>query len=452
MARVVVIGAGPMGLATAYHAAKEGHDVDLLEAAPLPGGMAAHFDFGVMSLERFYHFVCRSDQPTIDLLSELGLQDKLRWVSTSMGFFLGGQVHEWGTPLALLKFRGMSLWAKLRYALFAFVCTKRERWSGLENCSAQEWIIRWCGQKTYDQLWRPLFDLKFYEFANNISAAWMWTRMRRVGRSRKSMMQEELGYIEGGSKTLVDALVDAIQAHGGRVHLRSAALRIHQYDGSVSGVETSAKHFPADYVVCTLPTPLVSKLVPGMPSAWKQRYESIRNIGICCVILKLKRPVTRHFWVNMSGVSFEIPGIIEFSNLRPLGAAIVYAPYYMPPTNHKWAWSDQELIDDAFDCLMTLNPALSRQDLLDAEVSRLRHAQPICEPGFAAKLPPIQTPLAGLQIADTSFYYPEDRSIAESVKLGLTMARSIPPASNEAGDELGQDYRDLGTPVASSVS
>jgi hypothetical protein len=32
------------------------------------------------------------------------------------------------------------------------------------------------------------------------------------------------------------------------------------------------------------------------------------------------------------------------------------------------------------------------------------------------------------------------------------MARSIPPASNEAGDELGQDYRDLGTPVASSVS
>ena len=57
------------------------------------------------------------------------------------------------------------------------------------------------------QLWRPLFDFKFYEFADNISAAWMWTRMRRVGRSRKSMMQEELGYIEGGSKTLVDALV-----------------------------------------------------------------------------------------------------------------------------------------------------------------------------------------------------------------------------------------------------
>ena len=66
MSRVVVIGAGPMGLAAAYQAVKEGHQVDLLEAAPEPGGMAGHFDFGGISLERFYHFVCRSDQPTID--------------------------------------------------------------------------------------------------------------------------------------------------------------------------------------------------------------------------------------------------------------------------------------------------------------------------------------------------------------------------------------------------
>jgi hypothetical protein len=87
-----------------------------------------------------------------------------------------------------------------------------------------------------------------------------------------------------------------------------------------------------------------------------------------------------------------------------------------------------------------------------AEVSRLRQAQPICEPGFAAKLSPIQTPIAGLQIADTCIYYPEDRSIAESVKLGLTMARSIPPASGRVGDELGEGYHDVRTPVASSVS
>lgn len=425
MSRVIVIGAGPMGLAAAYQAAKDGHEVDLLEAAPEAGGMAGHFDFGGISLERFYHFVCRSDQPVFDLLAELGIADKLHWVPTSMGFFYHGRLNEWGNPIALLRMSGMTFLSKIRYALFAFVSTKRGAWPALEELSAKDWIVSWCGQKTYDELWRPLFDYKFYEFADNISAAWMWTRMRRVGRSRKNLMQEELGYIAGGSKTLVDSLVSAIQAAGGKLHLGSGAVRICTDGTHVTGVDTSRGSFPGDQVICTLPIPLISNLVPDLPVASMQRYESIRNIAICCVILKLKRSVSPHFWVNMSGLSFEIPGVIEFSNLRPVPNVIIYAPYYMPTTNRKWSWSDEQLINDAFQCLVTINPVLSKEDLLDAKVSRLRYAQPICEPGFARKIPPIQTSVKGLQIADTCFYYPEDRSISESVKLGRQMATDL---------------------------
>ncbi len=64
--------------------------------------------------------------------------------------------------------------------------------------------------------------------------------------------------------------------------------------------------------------------------------------------------------------------------------------------------------------------------MLARKVARLRYAQPICEPGFAAKLPPVQTPIKGLQIADTCFYYPEDRGISESVRLAEEMAARIP--------------------------
>jgi len=97
----------------------------------------------------------------------------------------------------------------------------------------------------------------------------------------------------------------------------------------------------------------------------------------------------------------------------------------MPTTNQKFSWTDDELIRDAFGCLVELNPDLAPDDRIDARVTRLRDAQPICDAGFAAKIPPVQTGIQGHQIADTCFYYPEDRGIAESVRLGRDMARAI---------------------------
>jgi protoporphyrinogen oxidase len=425
MARVVVIGAGAMGLAAAYRAAKEGHAVDVIEAAPEPGGMAGHFDFGGVSLERFYHFACLSDLPTFALMEELGIADKMVWRKTTMGYF-DGALHAWGDPISLFKYPSLTLLEKMRYGLFAFVCVRRNSWPALEHESAKDWIMRWCGKSIYDRFWKPLFDHKFYEYSDNISASWIWTRIRRIGRSRKSMLEERLGYIDGGTITLVNALIEGIEAHGGRVHLGTPAQRVVTANGRVTGVQTAGQMFAADAVICTAPTPLVGALVPDLPEEWKQRYDSIHNIGVICVIFKLARAVTPHFWVNISVPEIEIPGIIEFSNLRNVGGdSIVYVPYYMPVTKEKFSWPDDRLLAEAFACLQRINPLLKDSDVKDTKVARLRYGQPICEPGFAAKIPAVKTPIEGLQIADTCFYYPEDRGIAESVRLGSAMARSV---------------------------
>lgn len=416
-----------MGLAAAYRALRLGHQVTLLEAAPEPGGMAAHFDFDGLSIERFYHFVCKSDDPTFALMDELGIGDKMRWRATSMGYFTKGELNPWGDPVSLLRFPHLSLVEKFRYGLLAFVSTKRASWPALEHVSAKDWIERWSGRSVYAKMWHPLFALKFYEYADNVSASWIWTRVRRIGRSRRSLMQEELGHIEGGSQTLVDALMAAIRAGGGEVRLGEPALRVETEDGHVREVVTPNGRYPADAVISTVPTPLVSRLVPDLPEASKAAYDAIANIGVVCVMLKLKRPVTPHFWVNVVEPDMPIPGIIEFSNLRPMpgGESVVYVPYYMPVTNPLWARPDQAFLDEALGCLRRINPALTEADVLAGQVGRLTHAQPVCPPGFAATLPPVQTPIAGLQVADTCFYYPEDRGIAESIRIGERMARDV---------------------------
>jgi len=426
MANVVVIGSGAMGLSAAYHAVKEGHTVEVLEAAPEPGGMAAHFDLAGLSIERFYHFVCKSDAETIELLNELGISDKLRWRTTSMGIFTGGKLYDWGNPLALLRFKEISLLSRLRYGLFAFLSVRRERWDAIETERARTWITRWCGCEVYERLWKPLFDLKFYQYADNISAAWIWTRIKRIGRSRQSMMQEELGYIDGGSQTLVDTLCAAIQERGGKVTTGCAVKTVLVEDGRVIGVATSNGAVKADAVICTVPTPLVSEMVPSLPEEWKARYDAIINTGVCCLVFKLRRSVTPHFWVNISEPGISIPGVIEFSNLRPVGGeTVIYVPYYMPTDHPKFRWPDEALLEEAFRYLQRINPGLVCEDITASHVARLRYAQPVCEPGFAKKIPPIQTPIRGLQIADTCFYYPEDRGISESARVGREMVERL---------------------------
>jgi len=141
--------------------------------------------------------------------------------------------------------------------------------------------------------------------------------------------------------------------------------------------------------------------------------------------MRIKRALTENFWLNVNDERMAIPGLIEFSNLRPLDSHIVYVPYYLPQQHPKYKQSDEAFKSEAVGCLKMIEADFSEDDIIDMHVSRYRFAQPICPPGFLAGLPPIKNAISDLYIADTSYYYPEDRSITESIKLGKKISAMI---------------------------
>ena len=421
--RIAVLGAGPMGLAVAYQLALDGHKPVVYEADDRVGGMTAAFDFSGIPIERYYHFHCISDRAYLTMLDELALADKMRWVETKMGYWYQGQIQPWGNPIALLRFKGLSLVAKIRYGLHAFICTKRKNWKPLDPVAATGWIKRWVGAEAYEVLWRRLFDYKFYDYSDNLSAAWIWSRISRIGNSRYSMSREKLGYLEGGSETLLQAMRTGIESNGGEILLKSPVSKVVIEAGKVKGVEIAGRVESFEKVISTIPLPYVPGLMPDLPTEILQCFRSINNIAVVCVVVKLRKSLTENFWLNTNDPAMDIPGLVEYTNLRPLDHHIVYVPFYMPGECPKFAEPDQAFLDKVRRYLMKINPLLEDEDFIDMHASRYRYAQPICEPNFLEKLPPAKLPVEGLWVADTSYYYPEDRGISESIGFGRDMAK-----------------------------
>ncbi|WP_397456262.1 NAD(P)/FAD-dependent oxidoreductase [Pseudomonas lurida] len=423
--RIAVLGAGPMGLATAYQLAKDGHTPVLFEADDRVGGMTACFDFGGLDIERYYHFHCISDHAFLAMLDELGIGGKMRWVETKMGYWYQNRLQPWGNPIALLKFRGLGLIAKIRYGLHAFMCTKRNDWTPLDKVEASGWIRRWVGEEAWEVLWRRLFDYKFYNYASGLSAAWIWSRIRRIGRSRYSLFREKLGYLEGGSTTLLQAMKVEIEALGGEVHLGAKVDCVHISDGQVTSVEIAGVQHAFDKVISTIPLPYVPQIMPGLPIEIQEKFRALKNIAVVCVIAKLRKALTENFWLNTNDPEMDIPGLVEYSNLRPLDQHIIYVPFYMPGEHEKFSDPDEVFIEKVRQYLQKINPALTADDFIDIRASRYRHAQPICDPGYLEHLPPAALPIRGLWVADTSYYYPEDRGISESIGYGRQLAKDV---------------------------
>jgi protoporphyrinogen oxidase len=413
--KCTVLGAGPMGLMAAMELLKLGHEVDIYERDDRIGGMSASFDFDGLEIERYYHFICKTDYPLFDLLGEFGLTDKLRWVDTRMGFFYNGKLYKWGTPLALLTFDGLGLISKIRYGLHAMRAKSIKDWRPYDQMIATRWIRRWIGQRAYDVLWKSLFDLKLFEYAENISAAWIGTRIKRVALSRRNVMQETMGYLEGGSATLLKKMEEFILSKGGRIHLRSGIDKIVISQNKVQGILVNGQTLACDTVLSTAPIQILPRLAPDLPPEFTSQIEAIHNIPVACVILKLKRPLSENFWTNINDPAIEIPGVIEYSNLNKMSPSVLYAPFYMPKTHPKWAHSDDDLIEETIGYLKRINPAFSSDWVMARHCHRYEFAQTICPPGFYEMMPSMKTPIDGLYMADTSYYYPEDRSINESI-------------------------------------
>ena len=423
--KIAIIGGGPMGLGVSYQLAKDGFKSVIFEADDRLGGMAASFDFNGINIERYYHFHCLSDKSFFKLLRELDLENQIKWKRTKMGFFFKGFLYEWGSPRSVLKFNSISLVSRLRYLLHALRCLSIRRWDHLDKIPASLWLRKWLGKNGFEVLWSRLLEYKFYKYKDEISAAWIWSRIKRLGLSRKKF-KETLGVLQGGSNQWISKLEEKLREFGVQILLSQPVKKITIDKNKIKICSSDKKIEEFDIVISTVPLSIVGRILD--PNTFSldliKKYLNQISIPCVCVILKTKKKITNNFWTNINDERFSIPGIIEFSNLSDIEPFITYIPFYMPKDRTEFLRPDEAFIKDSINCLLALNKDFVESDVIDSHCSRYEFAQPISKINHFKNLPPI-SPVKNFWTVDTSIYYPEDRGISESIDYGRNMAKKI---------------------------
>ncbi|HET9013857.1 MAG TPA: FAD-dependent oxidoreductase, partial [Gemmatimonadaceae bacterium] len=177
--RTAVIGAGVAGLTAAYRLAQAGHRCDVYERWPGLGGQAATLDVGGGHLlERYYHHLFTSDRHISELYRELGMPDELEWRPSSVAMFADGKSHPFTSPMDLLRFSPMSLPARLRMgAAVVWLQRRHKDVAPMERLTAREWILKAMGRQAWDKVWGPMLRGKFGDRGEEISMAWLWSKL-----------------------------------------------------------------------------------------------------------------------------------------------------------------------------------------------------------------------------------------------------------------------------------
>ena len=422
-----IIGGGVAGLAAAYDLGRQGHRVTLCEAGPRLGGLAGSFDFGGVEIEKFYHFICKPDVDLLAIADELGLGDQVVWRHSPMGYFVDGHEYPFGTPLELLRFTPVSFIDRIRLGLAVFRARFVKRWEDLEGLTGKEWLVQLVGEHAYRVVWDPLLRVKFGPYFDQVSAAWMWHRIHRVAQSRDGLMaKERMGFFTGGSQMLVDRLTEELERANVDVRLQTPVDQIALRDGRAVGLRVNGEVLECDAVISTAALPLLARLLPDEAATYRDEVARVQFLNVVCMILKLRHPMSRNFWLNVNDSRIAFNGIIEYTNLNPrpdLGDThIAYIPFYLRPDAPRFRMSDEALFEEYCTALAKVNPDFDPTWVIDYRVFRAQNAQAVCGTHFSAQVPKYRAPVEGLYVCDSTQLYPSDRTISGMIGIGRHVA------------------------------
>jgi protoporphyrinogen oxidase len=428
--RVAIIGGGFGGLSAALDLCRAGCEVTVYEKDSDIGGLAGTFELSPgVRVEKFYHHWFTSDVDVLNLIDELGLGHLKRYVASNTGLYYANSIFRLASPLDLLKFSAIPFVDRIRTGFMALFARRVNDWAPLEDISAEDWLIKIGGKNAYEKIWKPLMQGKFGAEAPNVSAVWMWNKLKLRGSSRDKKGGESLVYFGGSFGALSDGMRRALEERGVKIRLNTGVRSVLVENGRAVGVETEHGREMADVVLCTSALPQFLEMTPQLPPTYRSQCEQIRFLGNSCLVLRLNRSLSSTYWLNVADPSFPFVGIIEHTNLDAKenyeNTHIVYLSKYLPTTEKLFSLSPDEYLEYCMPFIQKIFPEFNRSWVISHHVWKAHYSQPVITKGYSKLIPEFKTPIDSLWLCTMAQIYPEDRGTNYAVRYGRRIAEKI---------------------------
>jgi len=243
----------------------------------------------------------------------------------------------------------------------------------------------------------------------------------------------------------MEALADKVRELGGDIRLESHVRGIHPEavppnDAGRIRLEFSAGDEIHDRVLATCSPHMLKARAPALPASYTAGLDALKSMGAVVMVLALKQPITDiHYWINIpKREGFPFLAFVEHTNyvdkVHYGGDSIVYCGDYLPEGHAYFEMSAEALLERFIPSIQRLNPAFNRDWLRHYWKFSEIYAQPVPFVNHSQNIPPIQTPLPNLYMANMSQVYPWDRGTNYAVEIGRRAARIV----GEGGDGVGE--------------
>ena len=363
--QIIIVGAGPAGLAAGYELAKKGQKVVVLEKDNIAGGISrtvCHNDFRFdIGGHRFFTKIERVNELWREVLGDEFLRrPRLSRIYYNNRFF-NYPLKPTNALMGLGIFTSMSI-------LASYVASKIKPYPSEDTF--EQWVCNRFGKKLYRIFFKTYTEKVWGIPCDQIEAEWAAQRIKGLslmsavkaaligdkGNKIKTLI-EEFDYPRYGPGQMYEKMAEDIRGMGGEVLFETVADSFEFNDGKAATVRVvdkngQARWLEAENIVVSLPlTEFVKKVGGDKPKEVVEAADSLKYRSLLTVNLMMDRPESfPDTWIYVHSPDVKVGRVQCFKNWSPYmvpneKVSSLGLEYFCTEGDELWNAKDKDLVE-----------------------------------------------------------------------------------------------------------